>query len=320
LILKLISACQGTSSRNAQVLTLYCALSRTHTDHLGFTDDLLHYLEIMRSRSPHMDIYLSGYVQCSSQGCILGRNHITFLTCTMTNIVSSPVLPYTRFRFSLGANVVLKALGEMGEHAACLYNIQGAAVACAPFKQESNYVLFNRPGINQIAYRRGLLKKMKDKARRQLERHCQGDENTSAFDYRRAVDAETIQEFEDAFLAPIYGFDSFMDYYQKTSCIHFLESIAVPTLILNAADGTFLQFSSGSYCVNLLEYIRYPSRERTPCSLQQPHAIDPFFDPTVNPSEKSIEHGGAGPIKLVYVLLSGFGVDWFDRRRNSLTL
>jgi uncharacterized protein len=134
--------------------------------------------------------------------------------------------------------VVLKALGEMGENAAVRYNIRGAAVACAPLKQESNYVLLNRPGINQIAYRSGLLKKMKQKARQQLEQHCQGDENTLLFDYRRAVDAKTINEFENAFLAPIYGFDNYMDYYQQTSSIHYLESIAVPTFILNAADGT----------------------------------------------------------------------------------
>lgn len=134
--------------------------------------------------------------------------------------------------------MVLKALGEMGENATSRYNIKGAAVACAPLYQESNYVLLNRPGINQMIYRAGLLKKMKQKARHQLERHCQGDENTRFFDYRRAVEAETIHEFEDAFLVPLYGFDSFMDYYQQTSCIHFLESIAVPTFILNAADGT----------------------------------------------------------------------------------
>jgi hypothetical protein len=30
--------------------------------------------------------------------------------------------------------------------------------------------------------------------------------------------------------------------------------------------------------------------------------IDPFFDPDVNPIEKTIEHGGVAPIKLVYVL------------------
>jgi uncharacterized protein len=139
----------------------------------------------------------------------------------------------------LGANVVLKALGEMGENATRRFNIKGGAVACAPLKQESNYVLLNRPGVNQMIYRDGLLKKMKQKARHQLERHCQGDEATSLFDYRRAVEAETIQGFEDAFLTQIYGFDSFMDYYQQTSSIHFLESIAVPTFILNAADGTF---------------------------------------------------------------------------------
>lgn len=62
--------------------------------------------------------------------------------------------------------------------------------------------------------------------------------------------ATTITEFDDAFTAKIYGFDGVWDYYEKTSSIHSLNRIAVPTFILNATD-------------------------------------DPFFDPTVWPMEKT---------------------------------
>lgn len=84
-----------------------------------------------------------------------------------------------------------------------------------------------------------------------LERFGDGDESTTdKFDYARAMAATTITEFDDAFTAKIYGFDGVWDYYEKTSSIHSLNRIAVPTFILNATD-------------------------------------DPFFDPTVWPMEKT---------------------------------
>jgi len=46
--------------------------------------------------------------------------------------------------------------------------------------------------------------------------------------------AETITELDDAFIATNNGFQDCWDYYRQTSSVHFLDQIAVPTLILNA--------------------------------------------------------------------------------------
>ena len=193
--------------------------------HLGFTDDLKYYMQFMQERGLTTNgLFLSGY--------------------------------------SLGANVVLKCLGELGEDASTKWNIQGAAVACAPLDQMQNSRVLAQPGINLYIYSRNLLNGLQKRAREQLLQFCDGDENTSKFDYPRAMSAKTISDFDDAFIAPIYGFEDCWDYYRQTSSLHYLDRITVPTLMVNAKD-------------------------------------DPFMDPAVWPTEKSAEYGGTAPLKMV---------------------
>jgi predicted alpha/beta-fold hydrolase len=200
--------------------------------HLGFTTDLKQYLQILRERREESDDDNSS-------------NSRLYLT-----------------GFSLGANVVLKCLGELGTSAVTDFNIHGAAVSCAPLDQQKNSAQLALPGINRFIYTDQLLQSLKGRAVTQLERFYDSNVDTTAFDYPRAMAAETITDFDDAFIAPVYGFDSASDYYAKTSSIHFLERMAVPTMILNAKD-------------------------------------DPFFDAAVWPIEKSREHGGKAPVKMV---------------------
>jgi len=190
--------------------------------HLGFTSDLVHFLGLLAPAA--QPIFLAG--------------------------------------FSLGGNCVLKALGELEAAAVESYNIQGAATFCVPMDNERNAPCLGQPGINRLIYTNNLLRTLRLKAREQLDQFCNGDETTTLFDYFGAVNAATITDFDDAFIAPIYGFDNAMDYYRKTSSAYFLERIAVPTLILNAKD-------------------------------------DPFMDTDYFPLEKSREHGGQAPVKMV---------------------
>jgi uncharacterized protein len=176
---------------------------------MGFTQDVFLYLEKLKEKSPNTEVFLSG--------------------------------------FSLGANVVLKALGELGREALTRYSIQGAAVVCAPLDQERNSIAFSRPGLNRRIYSNGIVRKLQEKARLQLEAFCNGNPNTTAFDYRGVCEAKTISDFDKAFVAPVFGFDDHIDYYRQTSSIHFLEKIAVPTFILNAKDGT---------CIHVRPYVK----------------------------------------------------------------
>jgi predicted alpha/beta-fold hydrolase len=195
--------------------------------HLGFTDDLLQYLEVVRTRFEEdlPPIYLSG--------------------------------------FSLGGNMMIKALGELKQDARDVYNIRGAAVFCIPFDAERSYTRLMEPGINKRIYTGSLLKSMKEKARVQFERLCDGDINTNKFDFPGVMRAETIFDVENAWIAPIYGFADAFDYFRQTKSVRFMPHVAVATLILNSVD-------------------------------------DPFMDGTHQPLEVTLEHGGPAPIKMVF--------------------
>lgn len=173
--------------------------------HLGFVDDLIYYLSLLASRSSSdkskTPIYLSG--------------------------------------FSLGANVILKALGQMGTDALDLYSVTGAAVAGAPFDTERNYLQFHNDPISRRIYVENLLNKLKQRADEILQVYYDGDANAAGFDYVKSMDATTIYELESACVAPLFGFDDHIDYYRKTSCGYFLDGICVPTYVVNAKDDPF---------------------------------------------------------------------------------
>jgi len=169
--------------------------------HLGFTDDLKHYLSLVNNSAQKTPpIFISG--------------------------------------FSLGANVVLKTLGELGSSAFEDYNVYGAAVAGAPFDNERNVNFVQKDGFNKLAYNNNLLNSLKKTALSQIERMPDSDE-AKLLDKGRIAQTTLISAFETAVIAPLFGFEDNVDYYRKTNCINFLDEIQVPTLIMNAADDPF---------------------------------------------------------------------------------
>jgi len=57
---------------------------------------------------------------------------------------------------------------------------------------------------------------------------------------RAAHAARTFREFDDAVTGPLHGFSGADDYYTRSSSIHFLDRISVPTLCISAEDDPFL--------------------------------------------------------------------------------
>ena len=212
-----------------------------------------------------LDVCCLNFRGCSGEpNQTIGGYHLGF-TADIVQLLDSltpSTHPIYLAGFSLGGNCVLKALGEMGVSAVESYNIQGAATFCVPLDNERNAPCLAQPGINRLIYTSNLLRTLRRKAQDQLDQFCNSDKSTPLFDYHGAVNAKTITEFDDAFIAPIYGFENATDYYRKTSSAYFLEKIAVPTLLLNSKD-------------------------------------DPFMDPNYFPLEVSREHGGRAPVKMI---------------------
>lgn len=131
---------------------------------------------------------------------------------------------------SLGGNALLKWLGERGTAAQQV--VDAAAAICAPLDLTiSGHALGE--GFNRV-YTRHFLATLRDKALAKCE-HDPG-----RFDAARIAGARSLAEFDDAYTAPAHGFAGVKDYWQRASARPWLGDIAVPTLVLNAANDPFV--------------------------------------------------------------------------------
>ena len=146
-------------------------------------------------------------------------------------VAEHPGRPLHLVGVSLGANVLLKWLGEQGS--AVPRAVQRAAAISTPFDlgAGSRYL---EQGFSQL-YVRHFVKSLRAKAVATLERHPM-----LPVDRARLARARTFYEFDDVFTGPVHGFDGAVDYYTRSSSIHFLPRIDVPTLLYSAVDDPFL--------------------------------------------------------------------------------
>lgn len=131
---------------------------------------------------------------------------------------------------SVGANVLLKWLGEKGEAARTVIN--RAAAICAPFDLGACADQLAR-GFNRV-YTRHFLKSMKAKTIEKMRNY------QALCDGKRMRAARTLREFDDVVTAPLHGFKGADDYYTRASCKQYLSGIQLKTLIINARDDPFV--------------------------------------------------------------------------------
>ncbi len=136
--------------------------------------------------------------------------------------------PLLAVGYSLGGNVLLKYLGEVGAETP----LRAAVAVCVPLDLYKCAEALNI-GFSRI-YQRYLLNSMKESVQRKFDRH------TAAFNWDRAMKADTFGEFDDAVTAPLHGFDGMSDYYDRCSSVRYLKDIDKPTLIINALDDPFM--------------------------------------------------------------------------------
>ncbi len=140
------------------------------------------------------------------------------------------VAPLCAAGVSLGANALLKWLGEQGPAAREV--VRAAAAVSAPLDLTAAGYALER-GFN-IVYTRYFLGTMKRKSAARLARF------PGLFDGERVARSGTLREFDDLVTAPLHGFRDVYDYWQRSSAKPWLRYIAVPTLVLNAANDSFL--------------------------------------------------------------------------------
>jgi predicted alpha/beta-fold hydrolase len=63
------------------------------------------------------------------------------------------------------------------------------------------------------------------------------------FDIEKIRACDTIGAFDDAFIAPVYGFADKFDYYRQCAAKRWLHQIRVPVVAINAIDDPFVEAS-----------------------------------------------------------------------------
>lgn len=126
---------------------------------------------------------------------------------------------------SLGGNVVLKLLAE-----GCPHAIAAAAIS-APIDLKASQLRIMTP--RNAVYHRHLLAAMRRDALQSPGEHR---------DLYRANAARihTIYDFDDLVVGPANGFAGAEDYYRRSSAAPLLDAIAVPTLVIHAADDPWI--------------------------------------------------------------------------------
>lgn len=132
--------------------------------------------------------------------------------------------------FSLGGNMILKYLGECAQRVPSI--ISGAVVFSVPCDLTAGSVQMARP--ENALYMKRFLHMLHEKIRAKMitlpgQIHDDGYERIKSF-----------QQFDDRYTAPLHGFKSAADYWQRASSSPLIPFIRVPTLLVNAQNDPFL--------------------------------------------------------------------------------
>jgi predicted alpha/beta-fold hydrolase len=134
--------------------------------------------------------------------------------------------------YSLGANMLLKLLGEYRDNS----HLDGAVAVSAPMRLDICADSMNK-GVSKF-YQKLLLKDLNASLDKKYDTHdMQSLINLQREDIKNL---KTFWDFDTAYTAPIHGFSSAQDYYTKSSARQFLKDIETPTLIIHALDDPFM--------------------------------------------------------------------------------
>lgn len=135
--------------------------------------------------------------------------------------------------FSLGANMLLKYLGERGEASM----IRAAVAVSVPFDLGRGADKLWGSFMGR-AYTRHFVGRLVGKYR--LKREVRGELQGPPLDVERILTARSFREFDDALTARLHGFRDVDDYYTSSSSARFLHAIRVPALLVQALDDPFV--------------------------------------------------------------------------------
>jgi predicted alpha/beta-fold hydrolase len=155
--------------------------------------------------------------------------------------------------FSMGGSFSLKYLGEKGQSVSP--KVKGSVSFSVPCDLEAGGKILDSPATFPL-YRNRFLGKLKRKIAEKAQRFPE-------INLSKLNTLTTFEEFNNCYTAPLHGFTDSADFYRRSSCMDFLQHIAVPSLLVNAANDPLL--TPECYPVSIAEkseslYLEIPRR------------------------------------------------------------
>jgi predicted alpha/beta-fold hydrolase len=133
--------------------------------------------------------------------------------------------------FSMGGNLVLKLAGEWGREAPPQFRAVVAVCPSMNLAASADALHLRANRLYEYYFMWQLRRRLRAKARL----------FPMAFDISRLRGVTTLRDFDDKITAYYCGFEGASDYYERSAAANVIDRIAVPTLILHAANDPFIR-------------------------------------------------------------------------------
>jgi hypothetical protein len=143
----------------------------------------------------------------------------------------APGRPLLAVGVSMGGNALLRWAGEFGDSAS--RTVRAVAAVSSPLDLAASGHAIGR-GFNRLVYTRMFLATMVPKALQKWVQH------PGLFEREALLAARDLYAFDNLFTAPLHGFRSTDDYWQRASAKPLLSAVRVPALLLNARNDPFV--------------------------------------------------------------------------------
>jgi len=133
--------------------------------------------------------------------------------------------------FSMGGNLVLKLAGEWGREGPAQF--RAVAAVCPAMDLAASADALHLPGnrLYEFYFVWKLRRRLRDKSRLFPD----------VFDTSRLRGVKSLRDFDDKITAYYSGFEGAVDYYARAAASNAVDRIAVPALILHAANDPFIR-------------------------------------------------------------------------------
>jgi predicted alpha/beta-fold hydrolase len=133
--------------------------------------------------------------------------------------------------YSMGGNLVLKLAGEWGRERPPQF--RAVAAVCPSMNLAASADALHRPANRLYEYH--FMWKLRSRLRAKARLF------PKIFDTSRLRGLTSLRDFDDKITAYYCGFEGASDYYERSAAANVVERIAVPTLILHAANDPFIR-------------------------------------------------------------------------------